>query len=239
MLINQTGNPAVRGNSHPIEHAACPLCKVGYGQDFFQDKRRKYLRCRTCGLIFVPSSQLVSPADEKSRYDLHQNSSEDQKYRRFLSRMFTPLAQRLVPGSRGLDFGCGPEPLLSRMFEEAGYPMTTFDYFYNNVPSAFTEQYDFITATEVVEHLHDPGTELDRLWDCLKPGGYLGIMTKFADNRADFSQWYYKNDKTHVCFFSQPTFDWLAARWNADLTVQDDDVALFRKKSVYKTSITD
>jgi len=108
--------------------------------------------------------------------------------------------------------------------------MTTFDYFYNIDPSALSRQYDFITATEVVEHLHNPGKELDRLWACLKSDGYLGIMTKFAVEQEHFSQWYYKNDRTHVCFFPRPTFAWLAGRWNAELSFYDDDVVIFRKK---------
>ena len=216
---------------HTRENATCPLCKNGNAHEFFRDKRRNYLRCQECSLIFVPSSQLLSAADEKSRYDLHQNSPDDVNYRRFLSRFFIPLAQRLTPGSCGLDFGCGPEPVLAGMFEEAGYPMTIFDYFYSNNPSALARQYDFITATEVVEHLHDPGKDLDRLWACLKPGGHLGIMTKFAVELGNFSQWYYKNDPTHVCFFSQPAFRWLAAQWNAELSFYDVDVVLFRKKA--------
>lgn len=171
----------------------------------------------------------MSAADEKSRYDLHQNSSEDPNYRRFLGRILTPLAQRLKPGKCGLDFGCGPEPLLSRMFQEAGYPMTTFDHFYNNDPSALSKKYDFITATEVVEHFHDPEKELNRLWACLKPGGHLGIMTKFAVSQRDFSQWHYKNDATHVCFFSEQTVTWLADQWNAELSFHEGDVVLFQK----------
>lgn len=232
MLMNQTVNPTLQGRPQPGENAACPLCKEKNAQEFFQDKRRNYLRCQICNLIFVPSSHYVSAADEKSRYDLHQNLPADPDYRRFLSRMFIPLSQSLPPGSRGLDFGCGPEPVLSRMFEEAGYPMTTYDYFYNNDPFALTKQYDFITATEVVEHLHNPGKDLDRLWACLKPGGHLGIMTKLAGDQGNFSQWYYKNDRTHVCFFSQPTFTWLAVRWTAEVSFIDDDISLFHKKPV-------
>ena len=84
----------------------------------------------------------------------------------------------LAPESCGLDFGSGPKPTLSVMFEEAGHCMTTFDYFYENVPSAFERQYDFITATEVVEHLHNPKEELERLWACLKQGRETGHYDK-------------------------------------------------------------
>ncbi|HZX49011.1 MAG TPA: class I SAM-dependent methyltransferase [Nitrospirota bacterium] len=210
----------------------CPLCKAEKVFDFFQDKRRTYMRCEVCNLVFVPPSQFLSAADEKRRYDLHQNSPDDLNYRRFLSRIFIPMQNCLNPGSYGLDFGSGPEPLLSVMFEEAGHSMTIFDFFYANLPSALEKQYDFITATEVVEHLYCPKKELERLWGCLKDGGKLGIMTKPAPDREAFSLWHYKNDLTHVCFFSKVTFEWLADQWNADLTFADKDVAIFHKRKV-------
>jgi SAM-dependent methyltransferase len=199
-------------------------------REFWRDKRRDYLHCQVCGMVFVPPRQFLSAEDEKKRYDLHRNSPLDLKYRRFLSRLFIPLDQCLPPGSFGLDFGSGPAPVLSRMFEEAGHSMTIFDRYYEPVPAVLEKQYDFITATEVVEHLHDPRQELEQLWACLKPGGRLGIMTQPVMEQDSFPKWHYKNDLTHVCFFSAATFTWLAVRWNADLTFPERDVALFRKR---------
>jgi hypothetical protein len=208
----------------------CPLCRASGVSEFSRDKRRHYLSCTVCGLIFVPPAQFLSAADEKKRYDLHQNSPDDAGYRRFLGRLFIPLQQRLAPGSSGLDFGSGPEPTLSGMFEETGHSMTIYDHYYERVPGALEQRYDFITASEVVEHLREPAKELDRLWACLKRGGWLGIMTKFAVDQAAFPRWHYKNDLTHVCFFSRRAFVWLSSAWNADLAFPDDDVVLFQKR---------
>jgi hypothetical protein len=213
-----------------IENITCPFCKTEKVIGFFQDKRRDYLRCQVCSLVFVPHWQFVSSEEEKSRYDLHQNSPQDQGYRSFLNRIFIPMQKCLAPESCGLDFGSGPQPTLSVMFEEAGHGMTIFDYFYEKSPSVFKRQYDFITATEVVEHLHNPKEELERLWACLRPGGILGLMTKLAPDDNAFSCWHYKNDLTHVCFFSQATFQWLALQWDTDMTFADTDVVLFHKR---------
>lgn len=180
--------------------------------------------------MFVPSRFFLSSSAEKKRYDLHRNASDDPGYRRFLSRLFAPLHACLSPGSSGLDFGSGPEPVLARMFEQAGHAVTIFDRYYAPSPAAFEGRYDFITACEVAEHFHDPGPELDRLWSCLEPGGMLGVMTRPAPGPEDFPAWQYKNDLTHVCFFSPATFRWLAARWDAEVTFPDHDVALFRKR---------
>jgi len=211
----------------------CPLCQAAAGDEIYQDKHRNYLRCRICNLVFVPPAQFLSAVEEKARYGLHQNSPEDLAYRRFLSRLFLPLQKLLAPRSCGLDFGSGPGPTLSVMFAEAGHSMAIYDHFYARDPSVWEKQYDFITATEVVEHLHNPQKDLHRLWACLKPGGRLGIMTKLALGQEAFARWHYKNDLTHVCFFSQSTFAWLADQWRADLTFANKDVIILAKNSTH------
>ena len=208
----------------------CPLCKTADASKIYQDRHRDYFRCQVCNLVFVPSAQFLSAQEEKARYDLHQNSPDDPAYRRFLNRLFLPLQKQLAPRSLGLDFGSGPGPTLSVMFAEVGHVMAIYDRFYARDCSVLTKQYDFITATEVVEHLHNPKRDLDRLWACLRPGGRLGIMTKLALGRAAFARWHYKNDLTHVCFFSRSTFAWLAVQWRADLTFADKDIVIFYKK---------
>jgi SAM-dependent methyltransferase len=207
----------------------CPLCRTADPKHFHQDRRRQYLRCRRCRLVFVPPEQFLSREDEKAEYDLHQNNPADPGYRKFLGRLFLPLGQRLAPGSRGLDFGSGPGPTLSVMFEEAGHAMAIYDPFYAPDPPVLDQIYDFITATEVLEHLHQPGRELQRLWNHLRPGGILGVMTRLVLNRTAFSGWRYKDDRTHVSFFSQGTFRWLAAGWQAEMVVIDPEVVLFLK----------
>lgn len=207
----------------------CPLCKIAKTENFYQDKTRHYFKCKNCNLIFMAQTQFLSIEEEKARYDQHQNSPYDPKYRQFLNRLFIPMQKRLAKGSFGLDFGSGPGPTLSVMFKEAGYFMENYDYFYAKDDSLLKKQYDFITATEVLEHLHNPKKELDLLWSILKPGGSLGIMTKLALNKEAFALWHYKNDPTHVCFYSQSTFQWIAAKWEAEVTFEDKDVILLKK----------
>ena len=209
----------------------CPLCGGSDIRKTFQDQYRDYFLCLTCYLIFVPTVQFLSVGDEKARYDLHQNSPDDQRYRQFLSRVFIPMKKRLTAGSCGLDFGSGPGPTLSVMFKEIGHSVEIYDIFYAREPSVLNRQYDFITATEVLEHLHDPEQELDRLWTLLKPGGNLGIMTRLVEDQETFSRWYYKNEPSHVCFYSRCTFQWLAGRWQAEVEFAGKDVILFHKKS--------
>ena len=209
-------------------HPLCPLCLRKHGTLFHRDVREFY-RCPSCFLVFVPPGAFLSRPEERAEYDKHQNSPEDQGYRRFLGRLFEPLSQRLPPGSRGLDFGSGPGPTLSLMFAEAGHHQAIYDPFYAPDPAPLSRRYDFITASEVVEHLHRPRRELDHLWSLLHPGGWLGLMTKRVLDPQAFARWHYKADPTHVCFFSVETFRWLAELWGAELWVVGKDVVLLRK----------
>ena len=208
---------------------ACPLCGSLETTHFHRDRRREYRRCPRCLLIHVPRSFHLSPAQEKAEYDLHQNHPDDLGYRRFLGRLHDPLVERLPAHSCGLDFGSGPGPTLSVMFKESGHGMSIYDPFYAPDPEVLGRTHDFVTATEVVEHLHQPMAELDRLWRLIRPGGWLGLMTKLALDLESFTRWHYKNDLTHVCFFSRPTFDWLGSRLHSPPTFIGSDVILFQK----------
>jgi len=214
-----------------IQYPTCPLCQENADNEFYQDRHRNYFVCGHCHLVFVPPEQWLSETEEKAAYDLHQNSPADPEYRRFLSRLFLPLRDRIAPESHGLDFGSGPGPTLSIMFEEIGHTITIYDHFFAKNPAALQQTYDFITTTEVVEHLHDPEKILRQLWTLLNPGGYLGLMTKLVRDRNAFATWHYKNDRTHVCFFSRETFEWLADQWQAELEFFGNDVMLFYKRT--------
>ena len=213
--------------SHPDSH--CPLCNSPQTHHFCTDKLRDYLRCECCAMVFVPKQFHLTPEDEKAQYDLHDNNPNDTGYRSFLSRLTAPLLKCLPPQSAGLDFGCGPGPCLSVMLEEQGHGMALYDLFYANDPALLKSEYDFITATEVVEHLSQPLMELQRLWGLLKPGGYLGLMTKLVADADKFAHWHYKNDPTHICFFSRQSFDYLGQQWGCSPVFIGADVIIFRK----------
>ncbi len=211
------------------ETTPCPLCRNKETRPYHRDCHRPYLCCPQCSLVFVPQTHRLSPEAERAEYDLHTNEIDDPGYRRFLSRVTTPLLERLPPGCEGLDFGCGPGPALAAMMTEAGHTMETFDPHYQNHPSPLQRAYDFITATEVVEHLRTPDQEFERLFAMLRPGGWLGIMTKQVTTPEAFVNWHYIRDLTHICFYSPPVFEYLAKTFNAELHPIATDVVLMRK----------
>ncbi|WP_347989114.1 class I SAM-dependent methyltransferase [Methylomonas sp. AM2-LC] len=211
------------------QHSACPLCGEKNSSDFAQDKFRNYLRCQTCLLVFVPVHQHLDRLAEKKIYDLHQNTSNDPGYRSFLSRLAIPLLAKLAYPAHGLDFGCGPGPLLAELFMEAGHQVDLYDPIYANHPNYLRQQYDFITCSEVVEHFRQPDVEFANLFRLLKPLGYLGLMTKMVIDAAAFKHWHYKNDLTHICFFSRPCFEYLALHYHCGIEFIGADVIIFKR----------
>jgi hypothetical protein len=212
----------------------CPLCGQTNSVPYHRDRTREYLNCRTCKLVFVPSTYHLSTLEEKAYYDLHENQPDDPGYRGFLDRLFKPLNTRLPPRSLGLDYGCGLGPTLSKMFEEAGHTVALYDPYYAPDDTVLSAPYDFITLSEVAEHMADPGRGLDRLWTSLNPGGWLGIMTKRVQDQDAFKTWHYITDPTHICFFSEATFHWITGRWAqmgspATLSIVGKDVVLIQK----------
>jgi len=214
----------------------CPLClNTNSISHYAQDKKREYLQCGECQLVFVAPSFLPSAEKEKQEYDLHENSFEDEGYRRFLSKVITPITEYITFHSTnssltGLDFGCGPAAVLADMLSEKGVHMHTYDPFFANTPEVLQRTYDIVTCTEAIEHFHAPHKEWQQFNLLVQSGGIIVIMTKRVIDKSRFLQWHYKNDPTHVSFFSEATFEYLAKRDGYDVSFPTADIALFKKR---------
>ena len=208
---------------------ACPLCKSINSSKFYKDKFREYLCCASCDFVFVPKVYHLSKTEEKLRYDTHNNDPYDDRYRAFLSQLLKPLLERIPEKSSGLDFGSGPGPTLSLMLEEYGHTMELYDKFYADNDSVFDKKYDFITATEVLEHLSEPMEEISRLSGILSNQGYLAVMTQILTSKIDFSSWYYKNDPSHIGFFTKKSLNFLASYLNIEVSFVSERVVFFKK----------
>lgn len=213
-----------------IHPPGCPLCGHDRADHWHRHRERDFWCCRRCALVFVPPAQHLTAARERAEYDKHDNQVGDPGYRRFLAPAWQAVTSALPPGSRGLDFGCGPGPALAAMLEEAGYPTRLYDLYYRPDASVWRERYRFICLTEVIEHLADPAGELRRLWSHLEPGGRLVIQTQRVRDRAAFTTWRYTHDPTHIAFYAPATFDWLA-NWlgAAALTLARQDLAVLER----------
>ncbi len=190
---------------------------------------RAYHRCPVCAVRFLDPAQRPAIAQEHAHYRTHRNAVDDPGYRRFLSRLASPLMARLAPGARGLDYGCGPGPALAAMLGEAGHAVALYDPLFAPDPAPLQHLHDFITCTEVAEHFHHPAAEFARLRALVRPGGWLAVMTCFQTEDARFAGWQYRADPTHVIFYRAATFRHMARAWNWRCAVPVKDVALFQR----------
>ncbi|WP_408097641.1 class I SAM-dependent methyltransferase [Peredibacter sp. HCB2-198] len=188
----------------------CPLCQHQSSTIFDQDKLRSYYLCDQCGLVFVPRESLISSSEEKKRYDSHQNSDQDPGYHNYLLKISQEILPHLLSSGRGLDFGCGATKMLGSMFEKAGFEVDSFDLYYHPDQTIWQKKYDFIILSEVIEHLNSPREVMINLRGLLNPSGHIFVKTKTYPAPPEFKNWFYKRDITHVQFFNQSSFEYLA-----------------------------
>ena len=217
------------GLSHPDDPRewACPLCDRPIVPTIAA-RTTRYAQCPGCDLISLDPSRRPLPLDEVVRYTSHHNDADDEGYRRFLARLADPVRARSSIGARGLDFGCGPSPVLAGMLTEAGYPTVGYDPVFEPRADLLLSRYDFIVCSEVVEHLHHPASAFELLGTLVVAGGgLLAIMTRFHRPEIPFATWWYRRDPTHVCFYSEATMRWIAAHHGWSVEIPEDDIALF------------
>jgi hypothetical protein len=213
------------------EPLACPLC-ASYESRPLATDAGEYFHCGECDLRFLHHGARLDAHEEKTRYQSHENQIDDPGYRKFLEPLFHEIGARVRPGAHGLDFGAGPGPALADMFRVANFNVEIYDPYFWPDESKLEQTYDFVVASEVVEHLYSPAEEFARLFSLLKPGGHLGLMTLLVEPHTDFATWYYRRDPTHVVFYSRATFEWIAHRFGfSELSFRGERVVTLRRPS--------
>lgn len=164
-------------------------------------KGRIFHFCSSCSFVSLDSSFYLSFEEERSRYELHNNNRDDEGYTMWLNSFIEKAVEPFVsPGSRILDFGSGPQPVLAGLLREKGYAADIYDSHFHDRP--FSGLYNMITATEVFEHISSPLSAAVELKKNLHKGGYLSIKTSFRpEDDNTFLKWWYKEDSTHISFF--------------------------------------
>ena len=183
----------------------CPFCQKLGAELFHRDPDRDFFRCPHCTIIFVPRTSLISKEEEKKRYDTHQNTESDPRYRDYLLKTVRPVVSSLKAPGPGVDIGCGRTRLMETLFRQAGVEMDSYDPFYFPDEGIWTKSYTFGVLNEVIEHLADPAGTLRELRRIIR--GPLFVHTKLYPEPDKFPDWFYKRDPTHVQFFSLRAFE--------------------------------
>jgi hypothetical protein len=207
----------------------CPLC--GHPEVPLESiMHRDFGFCPTCKGIFVARAFLPSREEELAIYGMHDNDVEDLGYRNFVRPLVELISSQQDIHHRGLDFGSGPGPVITKMLTEQGYFMELFDPFFHPDTQVLGKRYDFVVACEVVEHFHYPKESFSLLKHLIAPGGKLYCRTTLIPEHIEFSRWHYKNDNSHVFFYHTETIAWIARNIiNSQYNIVDRNIVYFTR----------
>lgn len=202
----------------------CPLCQSHSVAALYQER---FFQCSTCGLAFKPKTDFLTPEKEKARYKTHENTLDNKGYVQFLTPVVDCVSKYSTAKAQGLDYGCGPQPVLALLLNERGFHTSHYDPFFfpEGLPS--TKKFDFVTCTEAAEHFFEPLIEFEKIFSLLKADGTLVLMTEFLHEKINIQDWYYAKDPTHVVFYTETTLKWLAEKFSKKLAVINNRIAVF------------
>lgn len=188
----------------------CTLCETPLTTIYFSTKKNIFYECGGCGSILRSQESFLKSDSEKARYETHNNDVNDIRYQNFVSPITNAVKKSFSPEyTLGLDFGAGPGPVITKILEDNHYKVNLYDPFFYPDKSVLEQAYDYIVCCEVIEHFHHPGKEFELLKSLLKPEGKLFCMTDIYTKEKDFENWYYKNDPTHVFFYTPDSLKWI------------------------------
>ncbi|MGD9761484.1 MAG: class I SAM-dependent methyltransferase [Candidatus Izemoplasmatales bacterium] len=171
----------------------------------------------------------VSLETEKNRYELHSDGSDSPGYLNFVKPITDYVKNNFTTQDKGLDFGAGHSVVIADLLNESSLNVKIFDPFFHNFQELLNDKYDYIIACEVVEHFHNPLKEFTLLYSMLNPNGKLIIMTDPLRETTIFSNWYYKNDETHVFFYSLKTFQFIKEKFQFKELMINDRLIVLKK----------
>lgn len=220
-----------RSNNKFYQDRLCRLCG-GETEQYFRSRWRTYCRCRRCSYIQVAVQYLPDEETEKQRYLLHNNDPQASGYVKYLTRFCErTVFEHLAPGSRLLELGSGPNPVLAGILRDAGYQVRIYDPHFADDPSVFHDHYDGAVAVEVIEHLRDPAQFLDRVSAVLKPGGFVFLRTELWEgSSSEFAGWWYKEDITHVGFYCRKAIGYVARALSGQVESIDNGTSITIRK---------
>lgn len=197
----------------------CVICSGEPARTRLARNGRFLYECARCGLLYRPAFDRPDPEAARRRYLQHRNDPADAGYVAFLGRIVELTRPHLSPPGHGLDYGSGPAPSLSPLFERLGYTMTDYDPVF--APTELRGPYDLVVSTECWEHFHEAGREIARVVELVRPGGVLAVMTEFWGPTTDVATWHYTSDPTHTTYYSRRSMDAIASRYGLTLVACD------------------
>jgi DNA-directed RNA polymerase subunit M/transcription elongation factor TFIIS len=204
----------------------CPLCH----SLLKLKKNTQFYDCSTCFALVKDSQFYLSPEEEKKHYEKHNNNVNNIGYQNFTAPVTQFVLQHQKASDKGLDFGSGTGPVISKMLLDKGFTITQYDLYFEPVKERLNSKYDYIVCSEVWEHFQQPKKELIQLSKMLKKNARLIVMTLLYSDEINFETWHYRLDITHVFIYHKKTMEFIAAKFNLELELITDRLIVFKTK---------
>ncbi len=199
----------------------CPLCG-GRKYIYYRLNEKTYYQCEKCNSISLDESVHLNPEEEMKRYLEHNNDVEDTGYQNFVKPITSAIFKDFDENHKGLDYGAGSGPVITKILTDYSYNIKTYDPYFHNFPDYLKERYDYIACCEVIEHFYHPYCEFKRLKKLLNKNGVLYCQTGIYKENINFKDWYYKNDPTHVFFYTEKSIYWIKEHFDfKDITIRN------------------
>lgn len=207
----------------------CLLCQ-STTKEFFEKDDKEYFQCTNCHSVMMNTKDYISSEKEKERYEEHNNDVYDKRYQNFVSPIVEGVLKDYNKNHKGLDFGSGTGPVITKLLRDKGYTIEVYDPFFANDKEKLNNTYDYIVCCEVMEHFHHPRLEFERLKSMLNPEGNLYLKTTIYNETIDFNEWYYKNDPTHVFFYHKKGLEYIKNEFGFSEMMIDKNLIVYKIK---------
>ncbi len=233
-----------------IHENKCPFCNnsilieetINFRQ-FFQCKHEKP---SDCSGFFVNPYHFSSAGEQKKRYLLHTNElalcADRNGYRKYLEKftqcVLSYAKKTGTPTLHLFDYGSGPSPALVMLLKE--YNMKFFfqhdvkvkhwDPFFYPEGDFFENGADIVFCLEVIEHFENPLDGFRGLATACAQNGLIAVKTQLAPKDFnEFRKWWYKEDKTHVSFYTMKSIENCAGLVGLHVEATSEGVVFLRK----------
>ncbi|MHA1538460.1 MAG: class I SAM-dependent methyltransferase [Alphaproteobacteria bacterium] len=218
----------------PAAAAGCPLCGSHEAEPFAEKDGYEFARCRRCRFIYLdpmPSDrQLAAHYNEEGSHDayLAKRSSRIRRAHGKLLRFFPYALAKDV-----LDLGCGGGFAVSALgriarraigldisenaiaFARTAFPRRTFICADFRESGLASDSFDFVHASEIIEHVNDLAGFMAFVTRVTRPGGCVYVTTPDIGHPAvpaDVRQWDVFTPPGHLQFFDRDTLTDVFAR---------------------------
>ncbi|MBC2669434.1 class I SAM-dependent methyltransferase [Novosphingobium piscinae] len=185
---------------------ACNHCHDDASSLLFTYKGYRLVSCRTCGLAYIANppteAELEALYSAKGggtyHVQLRDPASPEQARMARLAERHLRFVQRVARTGRLIDLGCSTGAFLTAA-QRSGFACSGIEYSLDSArfaaevtglvvehgtlaeSTAAPGSIDVLTAFDVIEHVPDPAADLARMYQLLKPGGWLVLSTPNID----------------------------------------------------------